>query len=63
MAAVRRAVEEGIIGHERERPAVVTGNGLKDFAAPSQAVTKPFDIGLEIGAGLDGIIKDQGLVP
>ena len=62
VAGVHRAVEEGMIGRKASVLAVVTGNGLKDIRSAQAAVTKPFDISPD-GAGLDDIIKDQGLVP
>ncbi len=62
LAGARRAVEEGIIGHKAIVLAVVTGNGLKDIRSAQSAVAKPFDIAPD-GAGLEDIIKHQGLVP
>jgi threonine synthase len=62
VAGVRRAVEEGIIGHKASVLAVITGNGLKDIRSAQAAVTKPFDIAPD-GAGLEAILKEQDLVP
>ncbi len=61
VAGVRRAVEEGIIGRKASVLAVITGNGLKDIRSAQSAVTKPFDIAPD-GTGLEGILKDRGLI-
>jgi len=62
VAGVRRAVEEGIIGHKASVLAVVTGNGLKDIRAARSAVAEPFEVSPD-GAGLDTILREQRLVP
>jgi len=61
LAGVHLAVEEEIIGRKASVLAVVTGNGLKDIRSAQSAVTKPFDIAPD-GTGLEGILKDRGLI-
>jgi threonine synthase len=62
VARVRRAVREGIIGHQASALAVITGNGLKDIRAARAAVTEPFEVAPD-GAGLDTILREQTLLP
>jgi len=62
VAGVRRAVEDGVIGHKQSVLAVVTGNGLKDIRSAQSAVTRPFDITPD-GTGLEEILHRRDLVP
>jgi threonine synthase len=62
VAGVRRAVVEGILGRRASILVVITGNGLKDIRAARSAVPEPFEVEPD-GAGLDGILKEQRLVP
>jgi threonine synthase len=62
VAGVRRAVDEGIIGHQSTVLAVITGNGLKDIRGAQSAVAKPFDLPPD-GTGLETILKERELIP
>jgi threonine synthase len=60
VAGLRRAVEEGIVGHRASAVALITGNGLKDIQSAKSAGGKPFEIPPD-GAGLEEILSRQGV--
>lgn len=60
VAGLRHAVVEGIISKRAEAVALITGNGLKDVQSGRLAVDSPYDIASD-GAGLDEILKDEGV--
>jgi len=62
VAGVRRAVEEGMIGRRASVLALITGSGLKDIRAAQSAVSKPFEVSPD-GADVDGILREQSLIP
>jgi threonine synthase len=61
VAGVRRAVEDGVIGHKASVLVVITGNGLKDIRSAQSAVKKPFDIAPD-GVGLEEILRERRLI-
>lgn len=61
VAGLRRAVTDGIVGRRGRAVALITGNGLKDIRSAKSAVPEPFDLCPD-GAGLDDILRGQGLV-
>lgn len=61
VAGLRRAAAEGIISRKTTAVALITGNGLKDVQAGRRAVGQPFEIAPD-GAGLDDILRRQGVV-
>ncbi len=62
VAGLRRAVQNGIIGHRATAVAIITGNGLKDIQSARAAAGQPFEISPD-ASGLDDILCRQELIP
>ena len=44
VAGIKKAVAQGLIGHDSSAVVVITGNGLKDIQSAKQATGQPLDI-------------------